>query len=92
MKSKKTVEQKIKEEMPEFLEAVIGLSVDDLNAKLAALAKDYEGVVQWQENDVELAQSREKVKEFNGPYVDAKRTIRLKNKYLVSLVIEKGGK
>lgn len=88
---KKAIEQIIKENHPEFMEEVVGLSIEHLNNRLAQLAKDAEATEEAKEADEELKEAREKASGLAAPYRDAKKAIGLKSKYLVKLVKEKGG-
>lgn len=91
MKNKKTLEEAIKDTNPEFAAEVAGLSVDDLNSRLAQLAKDGEAVAESKEADEELEQARARATELAAPYRDAQKAIRLKSRYVISLIKEKGG-
>lgn len=91
MKNKKSVEEKIRKEQPDFVEAVVGLSVDDLNTRVLNLAKELESIDAAKEDDLELERAQELVKEYLGPYREGKRVARLRIKYLISLIEEKGG-
>lgn len=83
---------KVEKEMPEFVAEVAGLSVQELDARLATLAKNNEAVEQSKEADEDLASAKEAVKQFNAPYREAKAAIRSKTSYIVALIEEKGGK
>jgi hypothetical protein len=90
-KGKKTLAEKVQKEMPEFAGTVDGLSVDELEKRISTYAKEGESVETAKENDEGLQAAKEQVKEFNAPYSDAKKAIRMKIKYLIQLVGEKGG-
>jgi hypothetical protein len=83
---------KIEKEMPEFVSEVVGLSVEQLDARLAELAKAYEATSKAQEEDEQLQTARMTARELAAPYRDAKKAIRMKNSYIVGLIEEKGGK
>lgn len=82
---------KLQKENPEFADEVNGLSVDALNAKLAQLAKDGEAVEDAKEADEELARIRDEAKLMADPYRDARKVLRLKSRYVINLIKEKGG-
>lgn len=82
---------KAQKELPEFCDEVAGLSVDQLNARLAQNAKDYSEVNKVKEADQGLSDAREAAKLANAPYVDAKKSLRLKSEYLIQLIKDKGG-
>jgi hypothetical protein len=90
-KTKKSLEERMKEEQPEFAGEVAGLSVDQLNARLAEQAKAAEWNQQAKEDDEELAEKKEAASEAAAPYRDAAKAIRLKSRYLIKLIKEKGG-
>lgn len=89
--NKVSVSQKCQKEMPDFCDAVASLSVDELNARLAQLAKDAEQVRQAKEADDDLAEAQEKATLLAAPYRDGKKAIQLKTSYLISLIKDKGG-
>jgi hypothetical protein len=86
------LEEKIQEEMPEFAGEVAACSVDQLNARLAQLAKDAEVNEQAKEDDEDLEKAKAEASELGAPYRDAKKAIRLRSRYIIKLIGEKGGK
>ncbi len=82
---------KIEKQLPEFVNEVAGLSVEDLNARLSQLAKDFEAVEEAKQADEELESLRAAASEAAAPYRDGKKAIRLKSGYIVALIKEKGG-
>lgn len=82
--------EKVQKEMPEFVGEVNSLSPEQLDARLAQLAKDMESVHESQEADEELEQARERASELNAPYRDSKKAISMKSRYIVELLKEKG--
>jgi hypothetical protein len=90
-KAKKSLQEKIQEEQPEFAGEVAGLSVDQLNARLAEQAKAAEWNEQAKEDDEELEEAQAHASELGAPYRDAKKAIRLRSRYLIALIKEKGG-
>ena len=86
------LEEKIKKANPEFAEEVAGLSVEELDRRLAQLAKDLEATEDAKDADSELAQAQETVTQLAAPYRDAKKALRLKSRYVIGLIKEKGGK
>lgn len=83
--------QKIEKELPEFVNEVGGLSVDELNSRLAQLAKDYEAIEAAKEADEALEDARAAASELAAPYRDGKKAVRMKSGYIVALIKEKGG-
>jgi uncharacterized small protein (DUF1192 family) len=90
MKVKKTLEEKIQKDNPEFAAEVAGLSVDELNKRLALLAKDAEAVSESKEADEELENTRALLTQLTAPYRDAQKSIRLKSRFVISLIKDKG--
>ena len=90
-KTKKTLQQKVQEEMPEFADEVAALSISDLNGRLATLAKNAEANEEAKEDDEELEKAHALAAELGAPYRDARKAIRLRSRYLISLIKEKGG-
>jgi hypothetical protein len=90
-KSKKSVQEKVQAEFPEFVTDVAGLSVDQLNTKLATLAKGLEESEECKDNDEELEKTKLLAAELSAPYRDIKKAVGLKTKYVISLIKEKGG-
>lgn len=88
---KKSIEQVIKESHPEFMEEVVGLSIEHLNARLAQLAKDTEATEDAKDADEALLEAQQVATSMAAPYREIKKAIRLKSKFLVKLVNEKGG-
>lgn len=90
-RAKKSLQEKVQEDMPEFAAEVASLSVQDLNNRLATLAKGSEENEQAQEDDEDLEKARAEASELAAPYRDAKKAIRLRSRYVISLIREKGG-
>jgi hypothetical protein len=88
MKNKEKFEKK----NPEFVAEVTGLSLEDLDTRLANLAKDAYRVQEAQEDDEDLAEARETASGLAAPYRDAKQAIKQKSAYLAELVSERTGK
>ena len=89
---KKPIEQVIKENYPEFLEEVQGLSVEQIDARLAQMQKDKVEIDKAKEADEKLEAAKATVKELSAPYRDAKKAINQKSEFLVKLAEEKGSK
>lgn len=92
MKNKKSVEVQMQEANPEFVTEVAGLSVEQLDSRLAETTKATEAVQDAKDADEELEQVSTHKSELEAPYRDAKKALRLKSRYLIALIKEKGGK
>lgn len=90
-RAKKSLQEKVQEELPEFASEVAGASVQDLNNRLAELAKASEQSEQAKEDDEELIEAQAHASELAAPYRDAKKMIRLKSRYIIATIKEKGG-
>lgn len=88
MKQKKSNKQKVEKEFPEFVSEVSGLDSDALKLRLARLSLDLNEVEKSQEADEDYANSKALVKELSAPYRDAKKALKLKNKYIAELIGE----
>lgn len=89
--AKKSFEEKIQEEMPDFVGEVLGLTVQDLNNRLAAIAKASHENDENQKNDEELNQAKAHARELGQTYAEPRKALKKKTKYIVKLIQEKGG-
>lgn len=87
----KTVQEKVQGEYPEFVESVMGLTVEALEKRLSDYAKHRDEVEESKKADEDLETAKAVVAEMAAPYNDALKAINLKSKYIVALVKEKGG-
>jgi hypothetical protein len=97
-KKKKDIKNAVESEYPDFVEAVQGLSVADLEKKLTTSAKHRVQQQEGMEAHKQLSDVKEKIKEMNelkkeleGPYKDSIEATDLQSQYLVLLMREKGG-
>lgn len=88
---KKTVKETVQKDYPEFASEVDSLQLADLEKKISTYAKESEKVAKAREDDTELNDICEQKAFLEGPYKDAKKAIRLKIRYLIELVKDKGG-
>lgn len=86
----KSLEQQVKEDLPEFAQEVASASTEQLDARLAQLAKDLETVNEAKEADDDLVEARDVAKGLAQPYRDAKKHIALKSRYIVGLLKDRG--
>jgi len=89
-RSKKTIQEKVQSEFPEFVSETGGLSADQLNNKLATLAKYLDDTETAKENDSDLEQAQAVASELSAPYKEAKKVLKMKSKYVIELLKEKG--
>lgn len=90
-KGKKDIRVKVQKEMPEFTEVVDALSVEELEKRLSQYAKESESVDDAKEADEGLEQAKAQVKEYSAPYSEAKKAIKLKMRYIIAQIGDKGG-
>lgn len=90
-KAKKDIKAIVQKQFPEFPEVVDGLSLDDLEKRISTYAKEAENVNDAMDADEGLQGAKDQVAEYSAPYKDAKKAIRLKIRYLIQLVKDKGG-
>lgn len=88
---KKSLTETVQKNYPEFTATVDRLSVSELETRLSTYAKESEKVSDAQEQDEELENAKNLVAELSGPYKDAKKAIRLKMRYIIKLIKDKGG-
>ncbi len=83
----RTIEEKLNN--PEFVKEVNNLSVEQIDKRLAELAKSADDVQQAKEADEQLALAKDQAKEFGAPYREAKKALALKTAYVVGLIKER---
>lgn len=86
----KDLRKTIAEEFPEFHAEVSSLSADQLDSRLAQLAKDESEVNKAKEEDEQLHTAREQLKEFSAPYREAKKAIKSKVAFIIELLKDRG--
>lgn len=86
----KPIEQKIKEDHPEFFDTCQTLTEADIDARLAQMAKDSEAITEAAGNDKELKETKEKASYLVAPYREAQNVLKLKLRYLVKLLKDRG--
>lgn len=89
-RSKKSVRETVEKNYPEFAEELNGATTDQLNSRLATLAKGLEESEQAKEVDDELEKARLLASELSAPYRDVKKAVQLKSKYVIGLLRDKG--
>jgi transketolase len=87
----KTLLEKLDAAYPEFANEVNGLAVQDLKNRIAAYQKELQESEEHRESNEPLAEAKAEVKELSGGYNDVRKAVKLKTKYLISLIKEKGG-
>lgn len=85
--------ERVDEKYPGYAGEVVGLSVQQLDQRIADMQKTLEDSETHRDEKFgeELASLKAKAAEINGSYNDVKKAVALKTKFLVSLIREKGG-
>ena len=89
MKTKQSIKQKVQKEMPEFASEVEGLDLQQLATRVAAIQQAMSELEDTKEADTDLEAALEVAKELGAPYRDAKASMKLRTKFLVTLMKEK---
>lgn len=92
MKHKKDIQAIMAEENPELVDECASLSVEQLDARLAQCAKDSQAAEEIKEADMKYQAAKDEAKELGAPHRDAKKAIKLRSRYLIALIKERGGK
>jgi len=91
MAKKTDIKTQAQKEFPDFVDAVDRLSVTELDSRLLAYAKEVENTRTSLEENATINKLKEDLKQAKGPFNDTQKALRVKMKYLMSLIAEKGG-
>ena len=87
----KSLAEKVQEQYPDFAEEVEkSLTPEQMDARISSLQKQLEESEDHKDSNEQLKDARALVAELAGPYNDVKKAVRLKTKYLIELLKEKG--
>ncbi|NJO48297.1 MAG: hypothetical protein HC840_01115 [Leptolyngbyaceae cyanobacterium RM2_2_4] len=75
----------------EFEGEVLGLSVEQLKNRIAQMQKDLDESEEHKKDNQALADAKSEVAMIEGPYNDVKKAVKVKTKFLIELIKEKGG-
>lgn len=81
--------EKVQKELPEFVEECANLTAAEIDTRLSKNAQDLDKVEVSEEEDEEYQAARDNSRELGAPYRDAKKVLKLKSKYLISLLKER---
>ena len=87
----KSLTETVQSEYPEFADEVLALNVEQLEKRIANYQKELADSEEHKANNEVLKSVKAQYDELKGPYEDVKKAVKLKTKYLVSLIREKGG-
>lgn len=90
-KQPKTLREKTEKEYPDFVKEVDGLNIQDMEKRISNYAKALEDSEQHKEDNTVLASAHAEVAELMGPYKDVKKAVKVKTRYLIQQIREKGG-
>ena len=82
-RQRKSLEEKMHDLDPYFVEEVANMDFTGMTAKIADLAKNRESIEEAKDDDVELQSLKEKLKVANQTYSEPLKAIKLKIRYLV---------
>jgi tRNA uridine 5-carbamoylmethylation protein Kti12 len=90
MKNKDKVMKKVEKDYPEFVDAVNSLAGNDLEKRILEYAKQQEQIDEELSNNEIIKTIKDNLKETRSPFVDAKKAVKLKMRYLMALLEERG--
>lgn len=83
--------KKIQKEYPDFVEAVSGMSVQQLESRLTTMAKHRIKTKQAKKEDEKLSEVAAIKAELEAPYNDTLKALDVQSEYVALLIKEKGG-
>lgn len=86
-----SVKDKVYKKHPLFVEEVQGLNIEQLEARIVGLQKGLEESEAHREANEELKNARDAYATLRGPYDDVRNAVKLKTRFIVELIREKGG-
>lgn len=86
-----TLKEKVQAEYPDFTSVVDTLSLAELEGRLSEHAKFAEQNEDAKEADEEFQSTKALATELGAPYRDAKKAIRMKSRYIIATIRDKGG-
>lgn len=90
--AKKDIRTQAEEDYPEFVEEVNNATSEQLTERLAQLAKSREEIQDSKEADDALAEAKSTASELAAPYRDAQKAVRLKSRFIIATLKERGVK
>jgi hypothetical protein len=84
------MKNKVQEEYPEFANEISFLDLPSLRARIVSLQQALAESEEHREANDSLKEARAVVSEISGPYNDVKKAVKLKTKYILDLIKEKG--
>ncbi len=90
-RAKKSLEEKVKDLDPHFIEEVRTGDSFKIKEKLVSLSKYENQLEEARKDDMDLASKREALKIANQTYSDPLNAIKLKRQFALKVLAEKGG-
>lgn len=90
--AKKDIKKVVEKEYPDFVDAVSGMALQELEARLGTLNKHRVTTQNAKDADEKLEEIKQIKSELEGPYNDTIKAVDLQSKYVVMLIKDKGGK
>lgn len=90
MKNKDKMMKKVEKDYPEFVEIINTLSGTDLEKRILEYAKEQERIDEELDSNEIIKAIKDNLKETRSPFVDAKKAVKLKMKYLMALLDDRG--
>lgn len=81
---------KCEKEYPDFAVEVQKLDTEALRARIVKMQQDLEESEDHKEGNEQLRDAKQLVSELAGPYRDVKKAVRLKTKYIIEMLKERG--
>lgn len=91
-KEKMSLDQKIHKDYPEFAAVIDSMGVDELEERLSAYAKEREKTDEHLKENEDIKAKKAELSELTGPYNDTLKALKLKIKYIIASIKDKGGK
>lgn len=82
--------EKVQKQYPDFAKEVDQLGPEDLRSRIVGLQKGLQESEEHKEANETLADAQSAVAELLGPYRDVRKAVKLKTKYVLELLKEKG--
>jgi hypothetical protein len=89
-KKAKTLQDKVREIDPNFVDEVLVATDDELKSKITTLTTHKIEVEEAQKNDLDIADAKEKLKQLNSTYTEPLKAYKFKIKFLIQLLKDRG--
>lgn len=90
-RKEKTLREIVDDKYEGFVDEVDRLSIPELEMRISRYQKSLQESEEHRENNEVLNKLKDEVSTLSGPYNDVKKAVKLKTKYIIELIKEKGG-